>query len=326
MNYMDRSKINRRTLIKKLGLYSGLLCLPQSILAREKNSGAQQKAKQKSATPQKKLLSKTIPSSGSKISAIGMGTWITFNVGSNTELRDQRTQVLKKFFELGGELIDSSPMYGSAQSVLGYSLDKLAYPKKLFVADKIWTQSTDEGPKQYQEIKNLWGVKKADLMQIHNLLNWQDHLKYLQRLKSEGEIKYLGITTSHGRRHEELEAIMKSHSLDFVQLTYNITHREAESRLLKVAKDRGIAVIANRPYDGGNLMSNFKSKKLPAIATEAGIKSWAELFLKWIISHPTVTLAIPATSKVQHMVENMKALEGDFFSPELRKALSKGFS
>ncbi len=326
MKYTDRSKINRRTLIKKLGLYSGLLCLPQSIVAKEEDSGAKPKARQESSAPQKKLLSNTIPSSGSKISAMGMGTWITFNVGSNTELRDKRTQVLKKFFAMGGELIDSSPMYGSAQSVLGYSLGKLAYPKKLFVADKIWTQSTSEGPKQYQEIKNLWGVKKTDLMQIHNLLNWQDHLKYLQRLKSSGEIKYLGITTSHGRRHDELEAIMKSHTLDFVQLTYNITHREAESRILKVAKDRGIAVIANRPYDGGDLMDTYKSKKLPALAKEAGIKSWAELFLKWIISHPAVTLAIPATSKVEHMIENMKVLEGNFFSPELRKALSKEFS
>lgn len=271
----------------------------------------------------KKLISKKIPSSGEMIPAIGMGTWITFNVGSSLKLRDARTEVLKTFFDLGGGMIDSSPMYGSAQSVVGHGLKKLSYPKGLFSADKIWTSSTSEGKSQFREMKELWGIKKFDLVQIHNLVNWEDHLKTLKTLKESGQIKYLGITTSHGRRHSDLEKIMKTEKLDFVQLTYNITHREVEDRLLPLAKDKGIAIIANRPLDGGYLIDQVKGKKLPGWAKEFDCQNWAQFFLKFIISHPSVTCAIPATSQVQHMKENMGACYGNLPDEKTRQKMIK---
>ena len=272
------------------------------------------------------LLKKPIPSTGQKIASVGMGTWITFNVGASKKVRDARTEVLKTFFDLGGELVDSSPMYGSAEEVVGYAYENLKKPNNMFAATKVWTGSTSEGRQQHKDSLRLWKRSKLELQQIHNLLNWEEHLKTLRALQEKGEVRYIGITTSHGRRHSDLEEIMKKHKLDFVQLTYNITHRSVEDRLLEVAKDKGIAVIANRPYDGGQLMQDFKSKPLPGVAKEAGINSWAELFLKWITSHESVTVAIPATSKVAHMQENMQALKGNFFDAKLRKELVKALS
>ena len=255
-----------------------------------------------------------------------MGTWITFNVGQSTALRQQRTKVLREFFAAGGAFIDSSPMYGSAQAVLGHCLKELKYPKQLFSADKVWTSSTAEGPEQFSAMKELWGLKRFELLQVHNLVNWKAHLNLLNKLKSEGQIAHVGITTSHGRDHQELETIMKKEKIDFVQLTYNVTHRQAETRLLKVALERGIAVIVNRPYDGGDLMAKYKQKPIPPVAKEAGIYSWAELFLKWVISHPSITVAIPATSKVKHMRENMKACRGALFDQKLRKSIGNLFT
>ncbi len=321
-------KINRREFNRILGLAGSQLLVPGMALAKVKGQKSESlKGPQQSGKPTLKskptLLMKPIPSTGELIPAIGMGTWISFNVGKNKKLRADRTQVLQTFFEMGGGMVDSSPMYGAAQEVMGHALNNLNYPKGLFSADKIWTGSTSEGPEQFSDMKKLWGLKKFDLLQIHNLLNWQDHLKFLQKLKAEGNIKYLGITTSHGRRHSELEDIMKQHKLDFVQLTYNITHRDVENRLLKVAQDRGIAIIANRPYDGGNLMRSYKSKPLPGVAKDAGIQSWADLFLNWIVSHPAVTVAIPATSKTLHMKENMGVLRSQLLDQKLRKELAK---
>jgi len=275
---------------------------------------------------EKKLITKKIYSSGEMIPAIGMGTWITFNVGSSTKLRDARTEVLKAFFELGGGMVDSSPMYGSAQGVVGHGLKKLSYPKGLFSADKIWTSSTSEGKSQFNEMKELWGINKFDLVQIHNLVNWKEHLKTLKGLKESGQIKYIGITTSHGRRHSDLERIMKTEKLDFVQLTYNITHREVEDRLLPLAKDKGIAIIANRPMDGGYLFDQVKGKKLPTWANEFDCQNWAQYFLKFIISHPSVTCAIPATSQVQHMKENMGACYGKLPDEKTRQKMIKYFA
>lgn len=263
-----------------------------------------------------KFIRKKIPSSGELIPAIGMGTWISFNVGNSVRLRDDRSLVLKKFFEMGGGMVDSSPMYGSAQEVMGYALKKIGYSKSLFSADKIWTRSTNEGKEQFKEMQKLWGMNQFDLIQIHNLLNWKEHLKTLRSLKEQGKIRYIGITTSHGRYHAEFEKIMKSEKIDFIQLTYNITHREVEDRLLPLAKDRGIAVIANRPMDGGNLFSQFENKKLPEWASEFDCYNWALFFLKFIISHPSLTCAIPATSKVEHMTENMGACYGTL--PDLK--------
>jgi len=266
-------------------------------------------------------INKVIPSSGQLIPAIGMGTWITFNVGASQRLRAARTAVLKTFFELGGGVVDSSPMYGSAQAVVGDGLDKLDYPKGLFSADKIWTTSSSEGAAQFEEMQKLWGLKTFDLVQIHNLVNWQAHLETLNTLKDNGQIKYIGITTSHGLRHSAFEEILSSESIDFIQLTYNITHREVEERILPLAKEKGVAVIANRPFDGGNLFNKVEGKPLPTWAREYDIENWAQFFLKFIISHPAITCAIPATSKVEHMQENMGTCYGRLPDEAARQAM-----
>ena len=257
-------------------------------------------------------LHKVIPSSGEKIPAIGMGTWRTFNVGGDPELRRHRTQVLRKFFEYGGGMADCSPMYGSSAETMGYGLETLGFPESLFSAEKVWTRDGDETRKQTGEQAEAWNLQRFDLMQVHNLLGWEEHLDNLREMKAAEEIRYIGITTSHGRRHRQLEAVMEKEAIDFVQLTYNLTHREAEERLLPLARERGIAVIANRPYDGGHLIKPLKRReKVPDWATaELDCRTWADYLLRFIVSHPAITCAIPATSQVPHMEENMVAGRG----------------
>jgi len=253
------------------------------------------------------LAEKSIPSSGERLPVIGMGSWITFDVGDLPGERAQRLRVLETFFARGGRLIDSSPMYGRAEEVLGEGLARMAHPPALFAASKVWTPGRWLGVQQMEASQRLWGVARFDLMQVHNLLDWETHLETLQEWKAAGRIRYLGVTTSHGRRHDELERIMRSRPLDFVQLTYNLADREAERRLLPLARERGIAVISNRPFRGGALFRALRSHPLPAWAAEAGCANWAQFFLRFVISHPAVTCAIPATSQVVHMEENMAA-------------------
>ncbi len=275
------------------------------------------------AKPEKSpsFVEKTIPSTNQKIAAIGMGTWITFNVGSDLSLRKDRTEVLKKFFGKGGQLIDSSPMYGSSQEVLGFGLKQLGFPKKLIAADKIWTEEKSEGPEQFKDMQKDWNIKQFGVLQVHNLVNWQAHLPFMRELKKQGKVKYIGVTTSHGRRHSELKEILKKEPLDFVQLTYNITHREVEKDILPLAREKKIAVIANRPLNGGRLMDQFQTKKLPSWCSELEITCWSQYFLKFIISHPALTCAIPATSKVAHMEENMGACYGPLPDQKTREKM-----
>lgn len=298
--------INRRQFLQALGLQFTALQLTNSAFA-------QVTTKQESSVLTSKTLyiNKTIPATGQNIQPIGMGTWQTFNVGSDRELRDARTQVLKAFFANGGQLVDSSPMYGSSQAVMGYALSQLKFPKPLFAADKVWTRSDNTIADLTDSLRH-WNIPQFELVQIHNLLNWKHHLPALQALKSQGKLKYVGITTSHGRRHDDLEAIMSSEKIDFVQLTYNMTHREVEKRLLPLAQDKGIAVIANRPFDGGYLVKSLKSKNppLPVWAKDIDCKNWPQFLLKFIVSHPAITCAIPATTQVAHMLENMGAQVG----------------
>jgi diketogulonate reductase-like aldo/keto reductase len=258
------------------------------------------------------LITKAIPASGERLPVIGMGTWRTFNVGSDGALRDARTKVLKAFFDAGGGMVDSSPMYGSAQEVVGYGLRILGAPGSLFSADKIWTNDGTATRQQASQSAAHWGAETFDLLQVHNLAAWQSHLPTLRAMKEEGKVRYIGITTSHGMRHDAFEQIMKTEPLDFIQVTYNLTHRAVEQRLLPLAADRGIAVIANRPFDGGTLVKQLKRRNppLPEWATELGCATWADFLLKFVVSHPALTCAIPATSKVDHLRENMAALRG----------------
>ena len=263
------------------------------------------------------ILTRPIPATGERVPAIGMGSWITFNVGEDAELRRQRLEVLRTFFEMGGTLVDSSPMYGASEEVIGYCLARLG-AAPVFAATKVWTPGQWLGVQQMAHSEGLWGLERFDLMQIHNLLDWEAHLETLLEWKAEGRVRYIGITTSHGRRHEDFERIMRDQPLDFVQFTYNMRDREAERRLLPLAAERGLAVIVNRPFRRGWLIDTYARHPLPAWANEIDCANWAQFFLKFIVSHPAVTCAIPATSQVAHMRENMGALSGRLPDAALR--------
>ena len=284
---MSAIAINRR---KFLGALAGsaVLTLPQATLAQ----GA--------------ALTRPIPSSGEALPLVGLGSWITFNVGNDREARDSCADVMRAFFAAGGRMIDSSPMYGSSQPVIGYGLQKFGAPN-LFSAEKVWTSSPARGPAQIEASRKFWNVPKFDLLQVHNLLAWEEHLRTLFAMKAGGQVRYVGITTSEGRRHADVEKIMSSQPLDFVQVSYNVLDREVENRILPLARERGIAVIVNRPFREGDLVRTIMRKPLPPFASDVGATSWAQLILKFIISHPAVTCAIPATTRVDHVQENLGA-------------------
>ena len=288
---MHGATLDRRSLIGALAAGAAAAALrPFEALAR-------------TAAP----LTRPIPSTGERLPLIGLGTWITFNIGDDPELRDECAAVMQAFFAAGGRLIDSSPMYGSSQPVIGYGLQRMGKPPALFSAEKVWISSGSGGPRQIEESRAHWGVPRFDLLQVHNLLSWEEHLPMLLAMKAAGRLRYVGITTSEGRRHQEVERIMASQPIDFVQVTYNPLDREIESRILPLARDRGIAVIANRPFREGALIRSLSRKRLPPWAGEVGARSWAQFILKFIISHPAVTCAIPATSQVAHVKENLAA-------------------
>jgi diketogulonate reductase-like aldo/keto reductase len=262
------------------------------------------------AGQQKSVATKPIPSTGEALPIVGLGSWITFNVGDDPEARDSCAEVMRAFFAAGGRLIDSSPMYGSSQEVIGSGLAKIGRPNGLFSADKVWAVSSAAGAAQIETSRRNWRVPRFDLLQVHNLLSWEAHLKTLFEKKAAGEVRYVGITTSEGRRHREFERIMRQHPLDFVQVTYNILDREVEARILPLARDRGMAVIANRPFQEGALLRRLARHPLPAWSAEIECNSWAQFVLKFIGSHPAVTCAIPATTRVDHVQENLAAAQG----------------
>jgi diketogulonate reductase-like aldo/keto reductase len=266
-------------------------------------------------------ITRTIPSSGEALPVIGLGSSITFNVGNDSVARNACAEVIDNFFAAGGRLIDSSPMYGSSQDVIGYSLAKLNKTSRVFSADKVWIASGAKGRDQIESSRRYWNVKHFDLMQVHNILSWQEHLPTLLDMKSAGLIRYVGITTSHGRRHRDVEQIMRQQPLDFVQISYNAIDRDVEQRILPLALDRGIAVIANRPFQKGELIDKLMRHPLPAWAGEIDCVNWAQFLLKFIISHPAVTCAIPATSRVDHVLENMGAATGRLPDDPLRRRM-----
>ena len=309
MNHLIKHRITRRQSLTLIGATLAAMTFPTASLLA--NTGGMQQ--------------KTFAGTNKKLPVIGMGTWRTFNVGSDPTLLDARTEVVKAFFEHGGGLIDSSPMYGSAPDVMGYALQKLSTPESLFAAEKVWGPAGGSAREQVAELEERWKVEHFDLVQVHNLTDWRDHLAALQEMKAEGSIRHIGITTSHGRRHSEIEQIMTSEDIDFVQLTYNITHREAENRLLPLAEERGIGVIANRPYDGGSLIKNLKRRNAPLpewAKSECGCTTWADFLLKFIVSHPVITCAIPATTQIEHMRENMRAGHTPMPSADARKRMA----
>jgi diketogulonate reductase-like aldo/keto reductase len=268
------------------------------------------------------LTTRVIPKSKEALPLVGLGTWITFNVGDDPVLMDECAAVIAAFFEGGGRMIDSSPMYGSSQPTIGYGLRKLGHPKRLFSAEKVWISDPGDGAAQIEASKEYWGVGKFDLMQVHNLVSWEEHLPALFDMKAAGRLRYVGITTSEGRRHREIEQVMATRPIDFVQVTYNILDREAEERILPLAQEKGIAVIVNRPFRQGDLIRQVEDEPLPSWIAETGARSWAQFLLKFIISHPAVTCAIPATTRVDHVRENLEAARGILPDEKLRRRMA----
>jgi aryl-alcohol dehydrogenase-like predicted oxidoreductase len=253
------------------------------------------------------LIKRSIPRSGEMLPVIGMGTSETFEVDGDPTARHRLAEVLQIFFGNGGAVIDSSPMYGSAESVVGDLLKSARNKRSMFIATKVWTYGRRAGIEQMKRSMRLLGVKVIDLMQVHNLRDWRTQLKTLQEWKKEGKIRYLGVTTSHGRFHDELEHIMRIEQLDFVQFSYNIEDRTAEKILLPLAADRGIATLINRPFRRGGLFSKVRGTKPPEWSGEFDCETWAQFFLKFIVSHPAVTCTIPSTASARHMRDNMMA-------------------
>ncbi|HEX6137138.1 MAG TPA: aldo/keto reductase [Casimicrobiaceae bacterium] len=253
---------------------------------------------------------RAIPSTREPLPLVGLGSWITFNVGDDGVARDACAEVMRTFFAAGGRMIDSSPMYGSSQEVIGYALRKLGMASRVFSADKVWISAGSRGRAQIEESRRHWDVPRFDLLQVHNLLSWEEHLQTLFAMQAAGRLRYVGITTSEGRRHRDVERIMQSQPLDFVQVTYNAIDREAEERILPLARERGIGVIVNRPFRQGALIRSVERHPLPGWAAAVGCAGWAQFLLKFIVSHPAVTCAIPATTSVAHVRENMGAASG----------------
>jgi aryl-alcohol dehydrogenase-like predicted oxidoreductase len=253
------------------------------------------------------MLKRKIPKTGEEIPAIGLGTYIRYNVGhSESELRPRR-EVLKMFYDNGGRLIDTAYVYGNAEQVLGQLTHELGIKDKLFIATKVWAEGRENGIRQMETSLSRLGVNGVDLMQIHNLTDWQTQIETLKEWKAAGRIRYIGITYSTAGATDRLMEVMKKEPIDFVQQIYSIAVRRIEKDLLPLAQEKGIAILANRNFEGGDLFGKVRAKPLPVWASDIGCTSWAQFFLKYVLSHPAVTCVIPATANPEHMADNLRA-------------------
>ncbi|MEJ7813131.1 MAG: aldo/keto reductase [Gemmatimonadaceae bacterium] len=274
------------------------------------------------ATPAAALLTRRIPSSGESVPVIGLGTWQTYDVGRDPTARAALEDVLGAFAAVGGKVVDSSPMYGSSEEVVGDLAAKLALRPKLFVATKVWTSGKARGIGQMESSLRKLRADPVDLMQVHNLLDVSTHLDTLAEWKRAGRVRYVGVTHYTAGAHDDVARVLATHPVDFVQINYSVGERGAERRLLPLARERGIAVIANRPFAGGDLFSRLRSRPLPPWAAEIDCDSWAQLLLKFVVSHPAITCAIPATSRVAHLRDNMKGGAGRLPDEALRARIA----
>ncbi len=267
------------------------------------------------------IIKRGIPSSGEAIPIVGLGTWIQFDVGSSGAERTPLRKVLTQMKKYGGKVIDSSPMYGNSETVIGDLTQQLGIDEHFFYATKVWTSGQQAGIRQMEASMQKMQRTTMDLMQIHNLTDWKTHIKTLHKWKEEGKIRYIGITHYLDSAHAQVEEIIKTENIDFAQFNYSIRSRHAGQSLLETARKHGVAVIINRPFEGGGLFGLVRNKRLPAWAKEYGINSWAQFFLKFILSHPSVTCAIPGTSDPEHVVENMLAGYGKLPDEVLREKM-----
>src|SRR5262245_43543781 len=263
-----------------------------------------------------------IPRTGERLPVVGLGTWQTFDVGANAPERTELAEVLRRFAAQGGRVVDSSPMYGQAERVVGDLTADLGVRAKLFFATKVWTSGREAGVRQMESSFKLMRAGTMDLMQVHNLLDVEEHARTLREWKASGRVRYTGITHYHAGAHADLERLLKTREWDFAQFNYSLAEPEAEARLLPACADLGVAVIVNRPFAEGALFRRVKGKELPAWASEIDCASWAQFFLKWIVSHPAVTCAIPGTSRVVHLEDNLKAATGKLPDAAMRKRMA----
>jgi len=278
-------------------------------------------SRMRAATESSTMLTRAIPSSGDKLPVIGLGTWRTFDVDLASDNRRQLAEVLALFVKLGGRVIDTSPMYGRAEQVIGDLTAALGIREKLFFATKVWTQGKQAGIESMKRSMARLRAERIDLMQVHNLADVSTHLATLREWKAQGRIRYIGITHYESGAFPDVEKILRREKLDFLQINYSLMEREAEKRILPLAQERGVAVIVNRPFGGGDLFERARAKELPHWVTEFDCRSWAQFFLKWIIAHPVVTCVIPATDKPRHLEDNIQGGIGRLPDPRARQRM-----
>ena len=301
--------MNRRNALQVLAMTAGMTQIPGHAL--EAKAGMDQS-----------ITTRKIPSSGELLPVLGLGTWQTFDVANDSAARAPLRDVLREFSALGGKLIDSSPMYGRSEEVAGDLIANLGLREKLFIATKVWTSGKTAGIAQMEASIEKLKAKPIELLQVHNLLDVDTHVRTLAEWKRTGLVRYVGVTHYTPSAYDAVAKVIGTHKLDFLQINYSVIEREAEQRLLPLARERGIAVIVNRPFAGGDLFRRLRNTALPAWALEIDCTSWAQLMLKFVISHPAVTCAIPATSRVEHLRDNMSAGKGRMPDEKMRARIA----
>lgn len=303
MRYLRFVKITRRKHLQQLSALAALPLLPDISFL------------------QNQVMIKRTTSTGEQIPVVGLGTWQTFDVGENSTATNPLKEVLTTLLEKGGSVVDSSPMYGRSEKVVGDLSTELKINDKLFIATKVWTTGKEQGIKQMNESFQLLGRKQLDLMQIHNLVDWRTHLVTLRDWKAQEKVRYIGITHYTESAYDQVEQIMKREPIDFLQINYSLLSRKAEERLFPLAQEKKISVLINRPFEEGALFSRVRGKTLPDWAKEFDCSSWGQFFLKFILSHPAVTCVIPGTSKPHHMADNAMAGVGKLPDTDHRKKM-----
>jgi diketogulonate reductase-like aldo/keto reductase len=270
----------------------------------------------------KKIMTRKIPATGEDIPAVGLGTWQVFDAGDDDAARAPLREVLAEFAKAGGRMIDSSPMYGSSESVTGDLVAELGLRDRLFIATKVWTRGREDGIREMERSFKRLRVTTMDLMQIHNLLDVDVHTKTINDMKAKGRVRYTGITHYTASAYGEVEKWLKKEKYDFLQINYSLAERESERKILEICREKNIAVIANRPFAEGAMFQRVRGKPLPPWTAEIGVASWAQYFLKWIVAHPAVTCVIPGTGKPEHIADNVAAGFGALPDEAMRKRMA----
>ncbi len=309
---MSGVPIPRRAVLRLGALTAASLLMPQLPSTPARAQGA--------------LLARPVPSTGEPLPVVGLGTWQAFDVAGDAAAVEEAREALRALVAAGARVIDSSPMYGSAESVAGQLVQELGVRDRVFVATKVWTEGRNAGRSQMDASMKKLRVERLDLMQVHNLVDTGTHLDTLKEWKAAGRVRYLGVTHYHAGAHAALETVVRSGQVQFVQVNYSLAEPEADRRLLAAAADKGVAVIVNRPFAEGAMFRRTRGKPLPAFAAELGCESWAQFFLKWILGHPAVTCAIPGTRNAGHLADNLGAARGPLPDAAARRRMAEHYA